>query len=67
MLMALGILEPFKDVLKNGTEEDYWHLAIEAMRLSFADLKRHVADPGCMDHGVETLLDPVSLVSSILI
>jgi gamma-glutamyltranspeptidase/glutathione hydrolase len=34
-----------------------YHLQIEAMKLAFADVRRHAADPSCMEVPVEQLLD----------
>lgn len=47
-LIGLGILDRF-DIESMGLDSaDYNHVAIEAMKLAFADLNRHVADPSAM-------------------
>ncbi|MBN8984671.1 MAG: gamma-glutamyltransferase family protein [Rhizobiales bacterium] len=56
-LMALGILEHF-DVRAMGQDSaDAYHVQIEAMRLAFADLYKHVSDPRSMRVPVTSLLD----------
>ena len=57
-LMALGILRAFglEDLDPDGGEAI--HLQIEALKLSLADLHRHVADPGHMGMTSRDLLDP---------
>lgn len=54
-LMALGMLEHF-DLKDNA---DSVHLQIEAIKLSFADLHKHIAQPSSIT--VQQLLDPVYL------
>ncbi len=55
-LMALNILKNFNfDQRENA---DSFHLQWEAMKLAFADGKRHVTDPACMDLPCGMLLDP---------
>jgi len=54
-LMALGMLEHFD--LKDNV--DSVHLQIEAVKLAFADLYKHIAQPSPIT--VEQLLDPVYL------
>lgn len=56
-LMALGMLHhtPLADLDPDGA--DALHLEIEAMKLAFADLYRHVADPASMQLRPEDLLD----------
>ena len=55
-LMALGILEDF-DLAKHPVDStESLHLQIEAMKLAFADVHRHVADPGFMELEPERLL-----------
>jgi gamma-glutamyltranspeptidase/glutathione hydrolase len=45
VLQMLNVLEGF-DLKKMGPESpDYWHLFIEAKKLTFADRARHYADP----------------------
>jgi gamma-glutamyltranspeptidase/glutathione hydrolase len=47
-LIGLGILDRF-DIESMGLDSaDYNHVAIEAMKLAFADLNQHVADPSAM-------------------
>lgn len=60
-LIALGILDhlPY-DQTKPGSAERL-HLEIEAMRVAFADLYAHIADPRHMKLDPETLLDPAYL------
>lgn len=56
-LMALNILENF-DILQYPRESvESYHLQIEAMKLAFADVKRHVADENFMEVAVTELLD----------
>lgn len=56
-LMALGILKHFdlKDYPVDSA--DSIHLQIEAMKLSFADIKQHLADPEFMSVDCAALLD----------
>ena len=57
-LMALGMLAHW-DVAQGPADGPYTHhLQIEAMKLAFADVLRHVADPAAMHIGVQELLDP---------
>jgi gamma-glutamyltranspeptidase/glutathione hydrolase len=71
-LMALGILEqwdrrihsaegqsPFRDLDPDGVESI--HLQVEAMKLAFADLHHHIADPASMDVKSRDLLSPAYL------
>jgi gamma-glutamyltranspeptidase/glutathione hydrolase len=56
-LMALNILEGF-DLSRYPRESvESYHLQIEAMKLAFADVHRHVADPNFLEVAVEHLLD----------
>ncbi len=57
-LMALGILENFDlaSLPVDGVESQ--HLQIEAMKLAFADVYRHVAEPSAMTVTAAQLLDP---------
>lgn len=56
-LMALNILEGF-DLASVPRESSYsYHQQIEAMKLAFADVYRHVGDPGFMEVSCEQLLD----------
>ena len=56
-LIALGILEnlPYEDTAPGSPER--MHLEIEAMKLAFADLLAHVADPATMRCTPEQLLN----------
>ena len=56
-LMALGMLEhlPFEDAPEGSAAR--LHLEVEAMRLAFADLHTHVADPAHMHVTAAQLLD----------
>lgn len=55
-LIALNILEGFdlKSIPYNSEERYHWQ--IEAMKLAFADINRHLADPNWMTIDSETLL-----------
>ena len=56
-LIALNILEGF-DLAKYPRESvESYHLQIEAMKLAFADVRRHVCDPKFMEVSVKSLLD----------
>ena len=60
-LMALGMLEKF-DVEGMGLDSvDYYHASLEAMKLAFADLHRHISDPSTMAVTPAQLLDPAYL------
>ena len=55
-LIALNILEGFDlPALPRNTTEAF-HIQIEAMKLAFADVQRHVADPERVDIPVKALL-----------
>jgi len=56
-LLALGILRhlPLEGLARESVEA--YHLQIEAMKLAFADVRAHVADPRRMRLPVEALLD----------
>jgi gamma-glutamyltranspeptidase/glutathione hydrolase len=61
--MALGMLQHF-DLRAEGVDSAAaLHLQIEAMKLAFADLHTHVADPGAMLVGAAELLDPAYLAA----
>ena len=60
-LMALGMLEHFDLAGLPLDGPDFHHLQIEAMKLAFADVYRHVAEPGAMAVSAEQLLDPAYL------
>jgi gamma-glutamyltranspeptidase / glutathione hydrolase len=56
-LMALGMMEQF-DVKSMGPDHpDYWHIAIEAMKLAFRDVHAQVADPAYMNVSPAAMLD----------
>ena len=55
-LMALNILEGFDASTIRESASSYHH-QIEAMKLAFADVYRHVADPKFMDVSCQQLLD----------
>lgn len=58
-LMALNILSALDAAtLTAPMSVERLHLQVEALRLAFADVHRYIADPECMDAGVETLLAP---------
>lgn len=54
-LMALNIFENFEPDIGRETVRNY-HLQLEAMKLAFADVKKHVADPAHMRVTFEELL-----------
>ncbi|MEI2415745.1 gamma-glutamyltransferase [Orrella sp. JC864] len=60
-LIALGILEHFDLESMGRDSADYYHVSIEAMKLAFADLHHHIADPAHMRVGADQLLDPAYL------
>jgi gamma-glutamyltranspeptidase/glutathione hydrolase len=60
-LLCLGILENFDLAGLAVDSADSVHLQIEAMKLAFADVQRHVADSGHMAVKTEALLDKVYL------
>lgn len=55
-LMALNILDQL-DFPRLRPEENY-HLAIEALKLAYADGKAHIAEPSAMRVGLSELLSP---------
>ena len=58
-LIGLGILEHFDLEAMGRDSADYYHVAIEAMKLAFADLYAHVADASAMKRvRPADLLDP---------
>ena len=60
-LIALGILEQF-DVQGMGLDSaNHYHVSLEAMKLAFADLHRHISDPSTMAVTPAQLLDPAYL------
>lgn len=62
-LMALGMLGHFDLATLAPDSCDSLHLQIEAMKLAFADVYRHVADPNAMEIAHASLLDPQYLAS----
>jgi gamma-glutamyltranspeptidase/glutathione hydrolase len=60
-LIALGILERFDIEAMGRDSADFYHVAIEAMKLAFADLHGHVADPASMQVATADLLAPAYL------
>lgn len=56
-LMALNILEGFDLAQYPRDSIESFHLQIEAMKLAFADVYRHVADPAHMEVSVAQMLD----------
>jgi gamma-glutamyltranspeptidase/glutathione hydrolase len=60
-LIGLGILEQFDIEAMGRDSADFYHVSIEAMKLAFADLHRHVSDPASMQVPVEALLAPAYL------
>ena len=57
-LMGLSILEGFDLTRHPHVSTESWHLAMEAMKLAFADAHRHVADPGFVSVPVAAMLSP---------
>lgn len=62
-LIALGILKQFDIGALPVDSTASQHLQIEAMKLAFADVYRHVGDPRTMKVQVAELLDPGYLAS----
>ena len=62
-LMALGMLGQFDLPAMGPASVDGKHLQIEAMKLAFADVYRHVADPSSMAVTVAQMLDASYLAS----
>ena len=60
-LIALGILSHFDLSTFSVDSVQAQHLQIEAMKLAFADVYRHVADPRSMHVTPEQMLDPAYL------
>ena len=57
-LIGLGILDRF-DLESMGVDSaDFYHVGVEAMKLAFADLHRHVSDAATMQHAPASFLDP---------
>jgi gamma-glutamyltranspeptidase / glutathione hydrolase len=60
-LMALGMLEHIDITGLSADSAQLRHLQIEAMKLAFADVYQHVADPVAMKFSSAQLLDPAYL------
>jgi len=60
-LMCLGILRHSELASYVVDSPDWYHVAIEAMKLAFADVYAHVADPVAMQLRSEQLLDDAYL------
>jgi len=60
-LMTLGMLEHFDLASLPPESSETLHLQIEAMKLAFADVYAHVADPRAMRLSAADLLDPAYL------
>jgi gamma-glutamyltranspeptidase/glutathione hydrolase len=58
VLQMLGMLEPIDLAALGHNSTAYLHLLIEAKKLAFADLHRHVGDADAMTASVGALLDP---------
>lgn len=65
--MALGILRSFDLAALPPDSVACQHLEIEAMKLAFADVHRHVGDPRTMEVAASGLLDPDYLASRALL
>ena len=61
--MALGMLSHLDLAALPVDGPECQHLQIEAMKLAFADVYRHVADRACMEGPAERLLDAAYLAS----
>lgn len=57
-LIGLGILDRFDLEAMGRDSADFYHVSVEALKLAFADLHRHVADPASMQLSPAALLDP---------
>ncbi|MFH3480396.1 gamma-glutamyltransferase family protein [Xanthobacter variabilis] len=62
-LMALGMLSHFDIASLDPDGADAHHLMIEAIKLAFADVYHHVADPTHMRVSADDMLDPAYLQS----
>ena len=60
-LIALGILEQFDLPALDVDSPECQHLQVEAMKLAFADVYRHVAEPSAMTLSPAQLLDDAYL------
>jgi gamma-glutamyltranspeptidase / glutathione hydrolase len=56
-LQMLRLLEPFPLESMGHNSPEYLHHLVEAKKLAYADLGRHIADPRFMERTVEDLLD----------
>jgi gamma-glutamyltranspeptidase / glutathione hydrolase len=56
-LQMLRILEPFPLEAMGHNSAEYLHHLVEAKKLAYADLDRHIADPAFMDTDADALLD----------
>jgi gamma-glutamyltranspeptidase / glutathione hydrolase len=55
-LIALGMIEALEDTGDGPDDPETIHIAIEAMKLAFADVFKYVADPAAMGMPAEALL-----------
>ena len=62
-LIALGILQHFDIASLKVDSAESQHLQIEAMKLAFADIYRHVGEPAAMTLTPAQMLDPAYLAS----
>ncbi len=60
-LIGLGILDQFDLESMGRDSANFYHASIEAMKLAFADLHHHIADPRHMRTSAQALLDPAYL------
>lgn len=60
-LEMLGLLEPFDLAAMGHNSPEYLHHLIEAKKLAFADLARHVADADHMEIDARRLIEPAYL------
>lgn len=60
-LMGVGILDHFELESMGVDSPDFYHVGIEAMKLAFADLHEHIADPAHMTMTTADLLSPAYL------
>ena len=58
VLMAAGMIEALGGAGDGPDDPETIHVAIEAMKLAFADVHRYVADPASMAMPAAALLDP---------
>jgi gamma-glutamyltranspeptidase/glutathione hydrolase len=57
-LIALGVLEHTDLASQDPDSPGSLHLQVEAMKLAFADVYRHVSDPGTMEVRWQDLVEP---------